>query len=124
MVAAVIACAISRSDVPMFIWLLVFCATLVVEIVREWWIVTKPAQTPKTGRQTIKLVIGSYPYVAGLVFVGVLAYISIKGLLGNTIGSYEARLLGRIAFIAVGSVFVGTFVLFFLTFVVGRMRRR
>jgi hypothetical protein len=124
MVLALVICALTRSNLPLFIWLLVFCVTSLVGIAHEWFIVNKPLPPPRTGREVVRLLVGSYPYLAGLVFMAALTYVALKLLAGKNIGPYESRVIGKIAFFAVGSVFLGTYFLFALIFVVRMIRRR
>ncbi|PYS68624.1 MAG: hypothetical protein DMF73_16390, partial [Acidobacteria bacterium] len=122
MLLAIVVSALMRSNIPVLIAFLVFGITILVEIGREWFIVNKPIPAPRTRAEIVKLLIGSYPYVAGLVFIAVFTYFCLKLLAGYNITGYESRILGRIAFLAVGSLFIGTYVLFAVIFVVNLIR--
>ena len=124
MVLALVLCVVTRSNLPLFIWLLVFCVIAIVDITHEWFIVNKAVLSPRTGREIALLLIGSYPYLAGLVFMAALAYTALKLAAGYNLGTSESHIVGRIAFYAVGSIFAGTYVLFALIFVVRMVRRR
>ena len=124
MVLAVVICALTRSNLPLFILMLGWCVTGLVGIAHEWFIVNKPLPPPRTGREIVLLLVGSYPYLAGLVFVAALTYVVVKLLAGYNLGPSESRMIGKIAFVAVGSVFLGTYFLFALIFVVRLIRRR
>ena len=124
MVLALVLCVLTRSNLPLFIWLLIFCVIALVDITHEWFIVNKPLPPPQTGREIVRLLIGSYPYFAGLVFMAALMYVALKLAAGYNLGISESRIIGKIAVFAVGSIFLGTYVLFALIFVVRMTRRR
>jgi len=124
MVLVIVISALTRSNLPLFIWFLAFCVTMLVAIGQEWFIVNKPFRSRRTRLQITRLLVGSYPYVAAIVFMATLTYCALKLLAGYTIGPYEARIMGKIAFFTVGSVFVGTYFLFAVIFVINLIRRR
>jgi hypothetical protein len=124
MLLALVICVLTRSNLPLFIWLLVFCVTSLVSNAHEWFIVNKPLPPPRTGRGIVKLLVGSYPYLAGLVFIAALTYVDIKLLAGKNFGPNELGVIGKVAVFAMGSVFLGTYVLFAVMFVVRLIRRR
>ena len=123
MVLAGVISALTRSNIPVFILMLGCGVTGLVSIAHEWFIVLEPFP-PRTGREIVRLLVGSYPYLAGFVFVAVLTYVVVKLLAGYDLGPTESRIIGKIAFFAVASIFLGTYFLFALIFVVRLIRRR
>jgi hypothetical protein len=112
------------SNTPLMLAFITFCIVMLVGIVLEWIEVNRPVPFPRKPRKIFILLIGSYPYVAGFVFVSVLLYFMLKLLAGYTINPTDSRIGGRIAFTAAVSVFVLTYFLLFLILVVRLIRRR
>ena len=103
--------ALTGSNAPVLFWFVVVGVGLMFAIAREWLIVHKPFRSKGKPHRIPILLIGSYPYVAAMVFMAIFSYCAVKVLFEQTLSPFELRTLGKIAVFCVASIFIGGFVL-------------
>ena len=113
LVIALVIGALSKTDSPVLIWLIVVGMALIVGIGREWITTNMLPLAHKKSllRDYSVFAIGSFPYVAALTLLVVFVYYAAKLLLGQTIDSSQSRILARVVVLSFAAVFIGGFLL-------------
>ena len=113
--------ALTKRNGPVLIWLIVIGVGLIVGISQEWFAVIRRPSANKSGTSTV--ILGSIPYLAGILPLAAFVYFLARLLFGQTMG-YGSVVLGQVAILSISGVFLGGVVMYLIALAKRRIKRR